>query len=268
MSEFVQSFLAKAGEIRNLGMTILGAYQSAQRSEAQTSARFALEALDRLRAEGAALDCLPKPPPGAACPAGWRDWPSWEWNLRRAIEELWKVCHELIEQCMTSMRGLEKHDVNADPIAFTNAQTAAHQARLHCEKVIGDTWNRLWRFGEDIRLFSMLPPQPPAHVDQPSKLDRLGCEKTTKRSKKRVTREEANGIMMKAMEDNYERMKWGVREWARLINGTVGGYANVSTSTIHKTEMWKQCDLVRKKAKQQRMTGNRGRRKPRHRSNA
>jgi hypothetical protein len=87
--------------------------------------------------------------------------------------------------------------------------------------------------------------------------------------KKRVTRVEANRIMQQAITDGDEnRLKWGARDWARYVSSAVGRGANCSTSTIYNTDMWRECQGAREKAKQQRMQRNRGKRKPMHRSQA
>jgi hypothetical protein len=91
-----------------------------------------------------------------------------------------------------------------------------------------------------------------------------------KQPKKRITSQEANATMMRAIdihgagvdEDTaIERMKWSARKWKDYVGCG-------STSTIHGTEMWKQFAVARDKNKQERMERNRGRRKPRHRSKA
>ncbi len=77
------------------------------------------------------------------------------------------------------------------------------------------------------------------------------------KGKRHVTAEEANEAMMRAIETEPDRLKWSARDWQR--------YIGCSTSTIHKTEMWRQGARARERKKLERMQNrNRGRRRPRH----
>jgi hypothetical protein len=90
---------------------------------------------------------------------------------------------------------------------------------------------------------------------------------TKRRANRRVTVDEANRIMLEAIEDELrglERMKWTIREWKQHIDTDTGG--NCSTSTIYATPAWKQYAVARERAKQELKKSNRGRRRPQHRS--
>jgi hypothetical protein len=84
----------------------------------------------------------------------------------------------------------------------------------------------------------------------------ITVEKSKPRSRKRITRAEANQSMMNAVEVNPDRMKWSAREWALHVG--------CSTSTIAKTAMWKQGTKAREKAKLERKPRNNGKRRSRH----
>jgi hypothetical protein len=114
-------------------------------------------------------------------------------------------------------------------------------------------------------------PKEPSHV-----MDAAGClaelrhlrelfrakpVKAKRPPRKGITKEEAHKLMMKAIEkDSNLALTLTSHQWAKHIG--------CSSSTIAKTELWRQLEANRQKNKQERMPSNRGRRRPQHTSNA
>jgi hypothetical protein len=141
-------------------------------------------------------------------------------------------------------------------------ESKAEVLGLCVEEVAKDLCAREHRLAESSRRLRALVPGLQKLAVENEKKPNAGepASKGKRPARKRVTRDEANDEMMKAIEIDPERMKWSVREWATHVG--------CSTSTICHTQMWRQCKKAREKAKQERMQRNRGRRKPQHRSQA
>jgi hypothetical protein len=78
--------------------------------------------------------------------------------------------------------------------------------------------------------------------------------------------EEANQAMIEAVKHESDRVAYSVRNWQRFLTdeGKRQGKGKVSISTVSETPFYQECAQARAKAKLERSTGNRGKRKPRH----
>jgi hypothetical protein len=82
--------------------------------------------------------------------------------------------------------------------------------------------------------------------------------RSKKRKKLRVA--DANQRMLELIEADPDRLKLSTRRWAEVLG--------CSNSTVHGTSMYTQGQIARERAKQERKRPNRGRRRPRHNSQA
>jgi hypothetical protein len=85
-------------------------------------------------------------------------------------------------------------------------------------------------------------------------------------ARKCTTAAVANQILLAAIAKDPDRAAWSSRDWARHVGKA--NKATCSTSTIAKTDTYRECVIAREKAKAERAPRNRGRRKPRHRIQA